>query len=73
MKKLILHSFFFAACMLVITSCSKQVKVPASKVNTSSATSKTVTTPAGTTTQTETQSGHTCPGSSSSNGSGGMH
>lgn len=76
MKKIILHSLFFAGGLLLITSCSKQVKAPANKPNVSSATSKTITTPSTTTTtttQTQPQSGHTCPGSGSSNGYSGTH
>jgi hypothetical protein len=62
MKKIILHSLFYIACLAFITSCSKNVKAPAKK---SAATANTTNTTS-TTTQTQNQQGHTCGGGGNS-------
>jgi hypothetical protein len=58
MKKILLQSFICAICFAFITSCSKDVKTPATPVKNAASTKTTTTTTTGT--QTQNQGGHTC-------------
>ncbi len=61
MKKTFTYFFLFVVCLSFFTSCSKDVKTPATRTN--NTTAKTYTPPTTTTaTSTQNQGTHTCGG-----------
>jgi hypothetical protein len=67
MKKISAQVFLFAFSVIVFAGCSKQVKAPVNKVNTTASTQTTITTQ----TANQNQGGHTCGGDHTNSGGSG--